>query len=67
MKCLQVRDSEADNWRLFYGRIEGFSHDPAFSYELRVRVEPSPSGRMDASTKRYRLVDIVASRKAGAP
>ncbi len=65
MKCLQVRESEASDWRLFYGKIEGFSPDPAFSYELRVTAEPAPAGRMDAPARRYRLVEVVAKKGAG--
>lgn len=67
MKCMQVRDTEGGEWRLFYGRIEGFTHDPAFAYELRVTVEPSPPGRPGASARRYHLVDVVAKKAANRP
>jgi hypothetical protein len=67
MKCLRVRDTEKDEWRLFYGKIEGFTPEPAFAYELRVEAVPSPSGRMDAPARRYRLLEVVSKKKPAAP
>lgn len=62
MKCMQTRASERDEWSLFYGSIEGFTHDPAFAYELEVEVLPNPNPPAGGSSLRYRLVKIVAKK-----
>lgn len=64
MKCMQTRSSESEEWSLFYGSIEGFTHDPAFSYELEVEVLPNPNHPQGGSSQRYRLVRIVAKKPA---
>lgn len=65
--CLQVRSSELEDWRNFYGRIEGFDYEPSHAYELRVAVSPVPDAPADAPALRYRLVEVVSKRKAGKP
>lgn len=62
MKCMQTRASEKEEWSLFYGSIEGFTHDPAFSYELEVEVLPNPNPPAGGSSLRYRLVKIAAKK-----
>ncbi|MBS2020176.1 MAG: DUF4377 domain-containing protein [Deltaproteobacteria bacterium] len=64
MKCMQTRASESEEWSLFYGSIEGFTHDPAFSYELEVEVLPNPNPPQGGSSLRYRLVRVVAKKPA---
>jgi hypothetical protein len=63
MQCLQVRNSEAEEWRNFYASIEGFNYEDAHAYELRVEVTRLPNPPMDASSLRYRLLEIVTKRK----
>lgn len=62
MKCMQTRASEKEEWSLFYGSIEGFTHDPGFSYELEVEVLPNPNPPAGGSSLRYRLVRVVAKK-----
>src|SRR5688572_26566062 len=64
-QCLQVRSSEQEDWRNFFGSIEGFQHEPSYSYELRVAVSPVANAPADAPALRYRLLEVVAKRKAG--
>jgi hypothetical protein len=63
-QCLQVRSSEQEDWRNFFGAIEGFQHEPSYSYELRVAVSPVANAPADAPALRYRLLEVVAKRKA---
>lgn len=63
MQCLQVRNSEAEEWRNFYANIEGFNYEDAHAYELRVEVTPLPNPPMDSSSLRYRLLEVVTKRK----
>lgn len=64
-QCLQVRSSEQEDWRNFFGSIEGFQHEPSYSYELRVAVSPVAHAPADAPALRYRLLEVVAKHKAG--
>ena len=65
-KCLVVRGSESEPWRNLFAPIEGFTHDPAFDYELRVEVTRIENAPADAPSLRYRLVQLV-SKKPAAP
>lgn len=65
-RCLVVRGSESEPWRNLFAPIEGFSHDPAFDYELRVEVTRIENAPADAPSLRYRLVQLV-SKKPAAP
>lgn len=63
-QCLQVRSSEQEDWRNFFGSIEGFEYEPRYAYELRVAVSPVANAPADAPSLRYRLLEVVAKRKA---
>jgi len=63
-RCLQVRSSEQEDWRNFFGSIEGFQFEPTYAYELRVAVSPLPNAPADAPALRYRLLEVVTKRKA---
>jgi len=65
-KCLVVRGSESEPWRNLFAPIEGFSHDPAFDYELRVEVTRIEGAPADAPSLRYRLIELV-SKEPVAP
>lgn len=65
-KCLQVRESENDEWTYFYSNIEGFDYEEGTRYELRVRVEEVPDPPADGSSLRYVLVEIVSQEKVGS-
>ncbi|HEU4579706.1 MAG TPA: DUF4377 domain-containing protein [Polyangiaceae bacterium] len=63
-KCLQVRESETEPYRNLYSNIEGFDYEPSYVYELRVEAIPVPNAPADASSVRYRLLEVVSKRKA---
>ncbi len=63
MKCLQVRESDSDPWRNFFGRIEGFEYEEGHAYELRVEVTQVAAPPADAPNQRYRLIEVVSKRK----
>lgn len=72
-QCLQVRERRFDaqglrieppgEWRIFHGRIEGYTHQPGTSNVLRIdryqRPKPVPA---DASSMVYVLDMVVESR-----
>lgn len=63
MQCMQVREGGSDEWVLFYDRIEGFTYEEGYAYELRVAVEPRAKPPADASSLRYRLLEVVTKEK----
>lgn len=66
-KCLVVRGAPGEPWRNLYASIDGFQHDPAFDYELRVEVTTLAGAPADAPSLRYRLLEIVSKQPAAAP
>ncbi len=59
-QCLQVKENEADEWTLFYDQIEGFTYEPGFIYELRVRETAVENPPADASSLALSLVEVVS-------
>ena len=66
-KCLQVREVESGEWRKFYANIEGFDYEEGNAYEVRVEVTEVPRPPADASSLRYRLLEIISKRKVAPP
>jgi len=64
MECLQVREAADRPWQYFYSEIEGFSHEPGFDYELRVREEKVANPPADGSSLRWTLVKVISKRAA---
>lgn len=62
-ECLQVRNSESEEWRNLFASIEGFSYEPGNSYELRVEVTPIANPPADASSLKYALKEVVSKKK----
>lgn len=67
MLCMQVREAESEEWTLFYGRIEGFSYEEGYAYELRVNTEEVKAPPADRPSRKVRLVEIVSKTKASKP
>jgi hypothetical protein len=63
MKCMRIRTAADQPWSLHYDRIEGFTYEPSFAYELRVERREIPNPRADEPSFRYRLLEIVSKRK----
>jgi uncharacterized protein DUF4377 len=61
-KCLQVRGAASEQWRNFFGSIEGFDYQPAYAYELRVAVTHIDSPPPDAPSIHYRLLEVVSKK-----
>jgi uncharacterized protein DUF4377 len=62
-KCLRVRSSPSEEWRSFFGVIDGFDYEPSYTYELRVEVTPLANPPADAPSLRYRLVEVVSKQR----
>lgn len=62
--CLSVRTLQRDDtwstWGNFYDFIEGFAHQPGFTYDLIVGVTPIPNPPQDGSNVAQRLIKVVS-------
>lgn len=62
-KCMRIREAADGEWELFYGQIEGFTHEEGYTYELRVGVDEIARPPADGSSLRYRLLEIVKKQR----
>jgi hypothetical protein len=62
-KCLRVRSTPSEEWRNFFGVIDGFDYEPSYTYELRVDVTQLANPPQDAPSLRYRLLEVVSKQK----
>ena len=63
MRCMQVREAETKEWELFYGKIEGFSYEEGYAYELRVKPAAVAGPMADGPSGRMQLVEVVSKKK----
>lgn len=59
-RCMMEAPTAQGPWTLFYGDIEGFTHENGYLYELRVAVMDWPELVQDAPNKRHVLVRLVS-------
>lgn len=62
MMCLQVRDTPDAPWRLHYGEIVGFTHEPGVEYRLRILEDTVARPPADGSSKRW-FLDLVIEQR----
>ena len=56
--CFLVRENPEDEWKLFYGEIQGFEYQAGKDYTLTVELIPVENPPADASMFKYKLVSI---------
>ena len=62
MRCLQVRNSQDEDWQLFYQQIIGFEYEEGFEYKLEVEVETVENPPADGSSLKYTLVSVIEKK-----
>lgn len=58
--CMQVKDSESQNYTLFSGTIEGFCYEPGFEYVIKVLGTPTAGQPADAIPLQWTLLEIIS-------
>ncbi len=66
MKCLQIRESKDEPWRLHYGGIIGFEPQPGIEYRLRIKEDRIAKPAADQSRIRW-FLDLVVEQKIVDP
>ncbi len=64
--CLSVREPSQTAWQFFYDGIAGFTFEPGFDYELRVRIYRVANPPADGSSLNYQLVQLVRKSPASS-
>jgi heat shock protein HslJ len=59
MECMQVRETPAGQWTLFYSQIEGFDYVAGKSYKVKVKREKVANPPADASAFKYVLLEVL--------
>ena len=57
--CYQIRLSPEEDWKLYYGEIEGFDYEPGYEYKIRVNKLVITNPPADAAGFRYQLVEVL--------
>ncbi len=58
--CLQVKEAGQENWTYFYDQIDGFTYEPGYLYQLRVKKETISNPAADASSIKWTLVEEIS-------
>ncbi len=66
MKCLQIRETKEEPWKLHYGRIIGFEHHPGTEYRLRIKEDKVAKPAADQSSLIWYL-DMIVEQKLVDP
>lgn len=62
-KCLQYKEKGDDEWKLFYGEIEGFTYEEGYHYELEVDIEKVDNPPADGSSLKYTLKKLIKKER----
>lgn len=58
-ECMLVKPRPYSEWEFFYSEIEGFEFEAGYSYKVRLLVTQIDDPPADASSKKYKLLEIV--------
>ena len=59
-KCMMVKKGDAQNWELFYSKIDGFKYEPGYEYVLDVKEEKIENPPADGSSIKFTLIKQVS-------
>jgi heat shock protein HslJ len=65
--CLQVREAADAPWTQLFGEISGFTYEPGYLYEIRIREDAVAHPPADGSSVRRTLVAVLSRTPAAPP
>ena len=65
-KCMQVKESPASDYTLYYSQIEGFDYEEGYEYTLVVREVKIENPPADAPDRKWVLVSVASKVPAPA-
>jgi peptidoglycan/xylan/chitin deacetylase (PgdA/CDA1 family) len=57
--CLLIKENPGDEWKIFYGEIEGFVYQEGYEYKLLVQSQVDENPQGDNPVVTTRLVEIL--------
>ena len=58
-KCYLIKDTQYEDWRFWYGEIEGFDFEEGYAYEIRVVEKTIEDPPADAPAVLLELVEVI--------
>ena len=58
-KCYLIKETQYEDWRFWYGEIEGFDYEDGYAYEIKVVEERIDNPPADASGVELKLVEVL--------
>jgi uncharacterized membrane protein len=58
-KCYLIKETQYEDWRFWYGEIEGFDYEDGYAYEITVVEETIDNPPADAGTLQLKLVEVL--------
>ncbi len=58
-KCLQVKESQEDEWTVLNNDIEGFEHKDGFLQKIEVRISKIKNPPTDGSVFNYKFIKLI--------
>lgn len=55
-----IKKGDAQNWSMFYSKINGFDYEPGYEYVLDVKEERIENPPADGSSVSYTLVKQIS-------
>jgi heat shock protein HslJ len=65
-KCMQVKENPGDDYKLFYGQIDGFDYEEGYEYKLTVKEQTVDNPPADGSSIQWTLVSVESKTPAAA-
>lgn len=58
-KCYLIKETQYEDWRFWYGEIEGFDYEEGYAYEIQVQEKMVENPPADAAAVRLELVEVL--------
>ncbi len=58
-KCYLIKETQYEDWRFWYGDIEGFDYEEGYAYEIRVLEHRIDDPAADAPAIELELIEVV--------
>jgi peptidoglycan/xylan/chitin deacetylase (PgdA/CDA1 family) len=61
--CLLIKEKPGDEWKIFYGEIEGFTYQEGYEYKLLVQSRLDENSQGENPVVTTRLVEILSKQE----
>ncbi len=61
VQCMLVKENETDEWQKISDSIAGFTYEPGYTYQLKIKIEKS--GKSDLKYTLLKVISKTATKK----